>query len=89
MNGRLRDLEVVVKQGFERDVRAGGGLMENWRILRRLLTDPYLERVRLVTRGDEGGCAGHGMGDDANAGRGLQEERDVTDLLRDLKEIAL
>jgi hypothetical protein len=55
LNGRLRTLEVWVRdQGY---LRRNDGIMghggregeeyENWRVLRRVCADPYLERVVL------------------------------------------
>ncbi len=51
LNGRLRDIEVTVKDGFARGLgkqEEGGGEFGNWKRLLQLLRDPYLERAKLV-----------------------------------------
>ena len=53
LNGRLRELEVLVKdhwfEGLEKlnDVEDVSEEFENWRVLKRVCRDPYLQRVVL------------------------------------------
>lgn len=50
LNGSLREIEVAVKDGFEKWLgkrERPGEEFENWRRLSQLLRDPYLERVKL------------------------------------------
>jgi len=50
LNGRLRRVEVIVKEVFLKGLgnrEAGGEEFENWRTLRKLCSDPYLEKVVL------------------------------------------
>lgn len=75
MNGRLRNLEVMVREGFLKGLGHGGGEgFENWARLKTLLTDPYLESAKLLagTVMDGGGEA---------SGIVLTKLRDVTELL--------
>ncbi|KAL2063499.1 hypothetical protein VTL71DRAFT_5304 [Oculimacula yallundae] len=71
MNGRLRSLEVVVKEVFLKGRGRGDGF-ENWKMLERLLRDPYLERVRLLA----------GRLEDEDDEGALEGLKDVTELLR-------
>lgn len=49
LNGRLRDLEIRIREGWVRGMKSGEGEEgRNWRCLRRLLRDPYLERSVLM-----------------------------------------
>ncbi len=71
LNGRLRDVEVVVKEGFLKAL-GKGEWFENWKRLSNLLRDPYLERVRLLAGTFE-----------EDYGEGILERtKDVTELLK-------
>ncbi|KAH6711422.1 hypothetical protein BKA61DRAFT_90720 [Leptodontidium sp. MPI-SDFR-AT-0119] len=70
LNGRLRVVEVVVKEGFLKAL-GKGEWFENWKRLSSLLRDPYLERVRLLAGRLEDDC-GDGV---------LEGMKDVTELL--------
>lgn len=51
LNGRLRDIEVTVKDGFARGLgkrERAGEEFGNWERLSALMRDPYLETVKLV-----------------------------------------
>jgi hypothetical protein len=49
LNGKLRDLEVRTREGFKKIMGAGSGEGNaNWRALRGLLRDSYLERSVLM-----------------------------------------
>ncbi|EKD18209.1 hypothetical protein MBM_03981 [Drepanopeziza brunnea f. sp. 'multigermtubi' MB_m1] len=76
LNGRLRQLEVVVREGFLKGLAQGEGEgFENWKRLTVLLGDPYLERVKLLAGAVDEGCGELSEG-------GLIHLRDVTELLR-------
>lgn len=49
LNGKLRVLEVLVRDSHVENIGAGGteGETKNWRALKMLCRDPYLEKVRL------------------------------------------
>ncbi|KAH7319336.1 hypothetical protein BKA65DRAFT_514369, partial [Rhexocercosporidium sp. MPI-PUGE-AT-0058] len=70
LNGRLRRVEVVVKEGFLKAL-GKGEWFENWKKLSALLRDPYLEKVRLLAGRLEDNC-GDGV---------LESTKDVTELL--------
>lgn len=91
MNGRLRDLDVTVKEAFLRGARhceralrggsrdfAGLGTLRDWLALKKVMLDPYLER-RVLRSGNLDGV------DITDAlGRGEMEIRDATYLLGEL-----
>ncbi|OWP04728.1 hypothetical protein B2J93_4010 [Marssonina coronariae] len=75
LHGKLRSLEVVVRESFLKGlgiVGTGGGF-ENWKSLKALLGDPYLESARLLA-----GSLGCGDGSETE----LTEFRDVTELIK-------
>ncbi|KAH7391422.1 hypothetical protein BKA64DRAFT_677541 [Cadophora sp. MPI-SDFR-AT-0126] len=71
LNGRLRDVEVVVKEGFLKTL-GKGEWFENWKKLSSLLKDPYLERFKLLAGTFE---EDHGEGI-------LERTKDVSELLK-------
>ncbi|PBP22417.1 hypothetical protein BUE80_DR006672 [Diplocarpon rosae] len=72
LNGKLRSLEVVVRESFLKGLGKGEGF-ENWKRLKALLGDPYLQSVRLL-------AGSLGFGDGLATER--TELRDVTGLIK-------